>query len=1214
MNKLISSILLTALAASIASPRPSFAALPQSTQSTSVNSPEAPGDDISFVEPRTVLRFGNDTNFSTNGVAKGDFNGDGKLDIVTAGNARNKGERNIGYFYIGLGNGDGTFQGAAQYPSLAASGGNGDPGTYCPLTRDFDSDGKLDVVLAANTAKKVAFFKGRGDGNFLPYVASDFPAEVNCVNAADLNGDGKLDLVARNYDGLKLMVAFGNGDGTFQTATVYTTHGNPNVVSLGDVNGDGKTDIVYCAYNYAKFGVFLNNGSGGFPATPLQVSIGGKTLATLSLADYSGDGRLDVLATGGGYLLGTSDSVAVLVRGNGNGTFQTPVLADYTNNLQLLAAVNQGGENTAPDLNGDGKPDLVVSRVDGVDNSLTTALNDGSGSFIARNKWAASPGSGDRSIFPDARSTNSFVVGDFNGDGIPDIVTGLANGGSVVSAYGGVAILIGTGNGRFGAPSLLEDSYSRSNGSGQPRTSALQDFTGDGKLDLLSISNSSPILRTGNGDGSFGPSGVVTTPNGNGFEVVTGDVNGDGKLDAVYSVCNNIFCTRNIVVAIGNGNGTFNTTAFNTLGSNTNYFFQNQTLGDFNGDGKQDLALKENNLIEIMLAPFPTSAASVSTPFYSMTLSPGDYDINTNLNNHILAADLDGDGKVDVLAHSRNGNNDALQFFKGNGNGTFAAAVLAGSGYGDIFSYVLRDLDGDGKLDLVAAGNYAVWVAKGVGDGTFFAPAVIGVYGGSQQMTLADFNGDGKPDIVAAHVGGFSVFQGKGDGTFGPPLYFAQGSSSAIGGVMAGDLNGDGKPDLVILHGVLGDERYYESALINNSGPQADLALTMRASRQAVALNTPVRFVATITNTGSSTATGVSLRSLLPATVWAFESAEASQGSCSNAAGVVNCVLGSMAFSTTQVVTITAHPIITGVLAGTASISGSLPDIELGNNSASAPILVTESAPSWLSNLSLGAPSGNAGQNARGENVILMPKSRRTPVTVNFSTDKSKLPGGNSSGTNKIQTRVKHGGVVFTTIETVINVNNSNWVVVIPPQNIVTGPVIIEVTICGGVCGDDDDVIIIFEWVYIILYDPSGIVSDKLTGQPIKDATVTLYKVPGALPDEGGVTKQCRTVDTRPGGASGNWDSLPAAILASGVLPDQLFDPAEISPVLNPQKTNDEGRYGWDVAKGCWFVKVEASGYATKISALVGVPPAVTDLNIKLEKAGIKVFLPLLLR
>ena len=147
------------------------------------------------------------------------------------------------------------------------------------------------------------------------------------------------------------------------------------------------------------------------------------------------------------------------------------------------------------------------------------------------------------------------------------------------------------------------------------------------------------------------------------------------------------------------------------------------------------------------------------------------------------------------------------------------------------------------------------------------------------------------------------------------------------------------------------------------------------------------------------------------------------------------------------------------------------------------------------------------------------------------------------------------------------------------------------------------------------LHDPSGQITDAATGQPVPNAVVTLYRVPNALPDLPGQTRQCRTIDTR-GGA--DWSQLPAAVLTSGVaidpLADSLNDIQQISPQANPQMTGGEGRYAWDVVEGCWFVVVEAPGYARTISPVVGVPPAVTDLHLQLKKAASAVYLPLVRR
>jgi hypothetical protein len=128
----------------------------------------------------------------------------------------------------------------------------------------------------------------------------------------------------------------------------------------------------------------------------------------------------------------------------------------------------------------------------------------------------------------------------------------------------------------------------------------------------------------------------------------------------------------------------------------------------------------------------------------------------------------------------------------------------------------------------------------------------------------------------------------------------------------------------------------------------------------------------------------------------------------------------------------------------------------------------------------------------------------------------------------------------------------------------------------------------------IVLYDPSGIVSDASTGQPIEGAVVTLFKVPGWVPDEDGILQpgECQT-----GGAP--WTQPAPTEL--GVRVEPLGNP-EIDPQQNPLITNAEGRYGWDVARGCWFIVVTKDGYLPQTSPVVGVPPAVTDLHIALTR------------
>ncbi len=152
----------------------------------------------------------------------------------------------------------------------------------------------------------------------------------------------------------------------------------------------------------------------------------------------------------------------------------------------------------------------------------------------------------------------------------------------------------------------------------------------------------------------------------------------------------------------------------------------------------------------------------------------------------------------------------------------------------------------------------------------------------------------------------------------------------------------------------------------------------------------------------------------------------------------------------------------------------------------------------------------------------------------------------------------------------------------------------------------------------LAFYVPSGQITDAGTGAAITGAVVNLYRVPDAQPDSGTAQDgDCRTV-TSLTNAGETWSDQPAADLAAGgwLNPDllELDSTVGISPTINPQRTGSDGRYGWDVSEGCWYIAVSAEGYETQVSPLAGVPPEVTDLDIALEAASGSVYLPLVVK
>jgi hypothetical protein len=393
---------------------------------------------------------------------------------------------------------------------------------------------------------------------------------AEAVAVADVNRDGIPDLVVAlqcpgEYDGGcttsggKIGVMLGNGDGTFQSAMIFSSGGaTADSIAVADVNGDGIPDVVVanycessagCPYDYGADGpgsvsILLGNGDGTFQF-PISYSSGGWNADSVSVADVNGDSIPDLIVSNacetgacsnGEIGLGT---VAVLI-GNGDGSFQAAV--SYASGGWVAAAV------VTADVNGDGKPDLVVANQcltvqsryfptcnpDGV---VGVLFGNGDGTFQSPVTY----NSGGVAAF-------SVVVADVNGDGHPDLVVSNPCG-YAPSCEDSVSVLAGNGDGTF------QDPVTYSEKGWGIATVAVADVNGDGYPDLAvsafcpeagTCGGENGLVRVflGNGDGTFQVpplrynSGAVWT------EAVTmADVNGDQRPDLVAaSICGGPGC------------------------------------------------------------------------------------------------------------------------------------------------------------------------------------------------------------------------------------------------------------------------------------------------------------------------------------------------------------------------------------------------------------------------------------------------------------------------------------------------------------------------------------------------------------------------------------------------------------------------------------------------------------------------------------------------
>lgn len=642
----------------------------------------------SFAPPISVHLNGGPQSYDE--LAVTDINGDGKPDLVASGsNSR-----------IFFGKGDGTFTAGptialAGRPVLAAdfnldgkadlafAAGNGISDTLgdgkggfsapvvlagaggCLAVGDVNGDGDPDVIGCG--LNSVLVFLGKGDGTFRRPISSSIPSSAIFATAGDLNNDGHLDVaaVATHDNGSDpnmgpVYVLYGNGDGSFQPVLqVHTNIGPLFSVGIGDLNGDGWPDLVAASvggiagapFIGSLVGTYLNQGAAqGFAQDQVYpvTFVNGLPWATLLVADLTGDKRPEIVVTSGGD------------------AFFSVLFNDGAGGLKDLRSIGLPGNSAAgvlfgtpvsvaqADFNGDGLGDLAFFTAHNGHYELKVFFGTGKSGqpFLPGTSTVLAPTS---SSFEPI----SLVSADFDGDGKMDVVISYTN---LLQAVSFVQVYLGSGDGTFHAGGHL----------GVPMAGALTiaaDFNGDGKMDLAS---SSGFVALGNGDGTFQKANMFfqTSPLASTFGVwlAAADFNHDGKLDLAFQTPEDVNAGQPLLIFTGNGDGTFQNPVSYTWG----YLPASGAVADLNGDGNPDIVIlssasgRKQNTVAVFLGNPDGSFQPPSYLHASYTVAP----------LAILAADFNGDGKVDVAVMDSGGS--AIHLFAGHGDGAFERDVELG--------------------------------------------------------------------------------------------------------------------------------------------------------------------------------------------------------------------------------------------------------------------------------------------------------------------------------------------------------------------------------------------------------------------------------------------------------------------------------------------------------------------------------------------------------
>ncbi len=817
-------------------------------------------------------------------VFAADLDGDGDIDVLSAAF---EGDRVVWHENT---DGQGTFGPQQVITTLA-------DGARSVLAADVDGDGDTDVLSASSNDNKVAWYENTdGQGSFGPQlVISTLASHAYSVTAADVDGDSDVDVLSASFEDDKIAwYENTDGQGSFGPQQLITTLADAAVsVFAADLDADGDMDVLSASAAQNVIAWYENtDGQGSFgPQQVIMTLAGYPVFAT----DLDGDGDTDALSaypniawyenTNGQGSFGPQQVISTLVvaaqsvfAADVDGDGDTDVLSasyeddkiawyeqsnvadpldpdsdddglrdgfEVTNGFDPLLAGEQGldpdadglsnlQEQTAgtDPLDADSDDDGLLDGFEvtnGSDPLDTDSDDDGllDGFEVTNGLDPADPDSDDDGLLDGFELTNGFdpldadedadnrIDGqdDFDSDGLGNAAEALAGTDPNDPDSDDDGLLDGAelGTGAFGAQQVITTLADAA------LSVFAADLDGDGDADALSASyNDDEIAWYENvdGQGSFGPQQVITTLADGAQSVFAADVDGDGDLDVLSAAFEG---DRVAWYENTDGQGSFGPEQVITALADG---AQSVFAADLDGDGDTDVLSASGYDNKVAWYENTDGQGSFGPQLVISTLASYAYSVT--------AADVDGDGDLDVLAASFD--DDTLAWYENtDGQGSFGSAQVISALADGPVSVTAADLDGDGDTDVLSASyldNTLAWYENTDGQGSFGPQQVISTLAAlARSVFAADVDGDGDTDVVSASAADDEIAwyeNTDGQGSFGPQQLISTLANSAQS-VFVADVDGDGDTD--VLSASSEDDKiawYEQSNVANPLDPDSD--------------------------------------------------------------------------------------------------------------------------------------------------------------------------------------------------------------------------------------------------------------------------------------------------------------------------------------------------------------------------------------------------------